>query len=699
MKKYKSTKYSDDDLAALIEARRDNSLNSDEGELSVRRQNNLARYMGEEYGDERAGSSKVVTRQCLEAVEWSLPSLMRVFASSNKITEFIPVGPEDETAAKQETDYVNHVFMKENPGFSILYTWIKDALMNPVSYVKSYWEKATEVTTEQYDGLLEHELAYLNQDEELEAVEAEFSPGTDGVPAYNVKFKRTSETGRCVIKPVPAEELAVDEKLETVQLDDADFICHTTYPTRSNLISQGFDKNLIYSLPAADKDDENSERTTRQYYSNGENRSSESNDASTELVEVNEAYLHIDYDRDGVAEYRRILTSGSFVLENDEVDAHPFTAMSTVPMPHTHNGLAWQELVEDIQRVYTTLTRQTLNNLYRANNPRTIVGRGVNLSDVVNDLPNAPIRAKDVDNIRIEPTKSVMAEVLPAFNLFDQMREGRIGVSRTTMGLDADSLSRVTKGAFLGSLEQANQRLELLARILAEYSIKPLFVKIHSILLQHQTSLKTAKISGEWVQVNPSEWKERKDMTVLVGLGTGNKQAQMAALDKVLELQAAIVAQGGMGRLVSEQNIFNSAAKVIEIAELYNAENYFLDPSKQPPQPPQQQQSDDGEDSLAAAQMELAKVEREKAKMKYETEIQGLKLKMMQQQQQHQLEIADLRTDAGMKTRELGQKDRDLSRKEMEMLLNTELQEAQLEQSRQTEIDARQQQAERSFNA
>jgi hypothetical protein len=65
-----------------------------------------------------------------DTVEGLMPSLMDIFAGSDEVVRFEPVGPEDETAAQQETDYVNHVFMQQNPGFMILYSFIKDALLS-----------------------------------------------------------------------------------------------------------------------------------------------------------------------------------------------------------------------------------------------------------------------------------------------------------------------------------------------------------------------------------------------------------------------------------------------------------------------------------------------------------------------------------------------------------------------------------------
>ena len=61
--------------------------------------------------------------------------LMEIFAGGEEVVQFAPVGPEDVAAAEQETDYVNHVFMQQNPGFLVLYSFIKDALLSKVGVV------------------------------------------------------------------------------------------------------------------------------------------------------------------------------------------------------------------------------------------------------------------------------------------------------------------------------------------------------------------------------------------------------------------------------------------------------------------------------------------------------------------------------------------------------------------------------------
>src|SRR5207248_11038791 len=92
-----------------------------------------------------------------------MPSLMDIFAGSDEVVRFEPVGPEDEAAAEQETDYVNHVFMQQNPGFMILYSFIKDALLSKVGIVKVWWEEREEESRETYYDLTDDQFALLAQ--------------------------------------------------------------------------------------------------------------------------------------------------------------------------------------------------------------------------------------------------------------------------------------------------------------------------------------------------------------------------------------------------------------------------------------------------------------------------------------------------------------------------------------------------------
>ena len=79
-----------------------------------------------------------------DTIEGLMPVLMEIFAGGDDVVQFAPFGPEDVQAAQQETDYVNYVFNQKNPGFMVLYSFIKDALLSKIGIVKVWTEKETQ---------------------------------------------------------------------------------------------------------------------------------------------------------------------------------------------------------------------------------------------------------------------------------------------------------------------------------------------------------------------------------------------------------------------------------------------------------------------------------------------------------------------------------------------------------------------------
>jgi hypothetical protein len=141
------------DLKALLSAERYDALSAmAASKLSDERASALNYYMGNVAKDMPApdGRSKAVSSDVADTIEGLMPPLMEIFASGEEVVQFAPVGPEDVAAAEQETDYVNHVFMQQNNGFLVLYSFIKDALLSKVGVVKVWWECRQEVERETY---------------------------------------------------------------------------------------------------------------------------------------------------------------------------------------------------------------------------------------------------------------------------------------------------------------------------------------------------------------------------------------------------------------------------------------------------------------------------------------------------------------------------------------------------------------------
>jgi hypothetical protein len=151
-------------LKAILASERSDALAAIEAtKLSSDRSDAMDYYLGDMSKDMPAaeGRSQAVSTDVADTIEGLMPSLMDIFCGSDEVVRFEPVGPEDEEAAQQETDYVNHVFMQQNPGFMVLYAFIKDALLQKNGIVKVWWEEGEQEEYETYYDLTEDQFAAL----------------------------------------------------------------------------------------------------------------------------------------------------------------------------------------------------------------------------------------------------------------------------------------------------------------------------------------------------------------------------------------------------------------------------------------------------------------------------------------------------------------------------------------------------------
>ena len=138
-------KMNDSELKAIIEAKLNNALGWLGGSLSKTRMLSLAYYRGDLFGNEQEGRSKVVSRDVAEAIDSAMPSLIKMFISSETVVVFSPRRKEDEEAAKQATDYINWVWQTLPNSFDLLQTWIKSGLLSQLGVVKSWWDDSEDV--------------------------------------------------------------------------------------------------------------------------------------------------------------------------------------------------------------------------------------------------------------------------------------------------------------------------------------------------------------------------------------------------------------------------------------------------------------------------------------------------------------------------------------------------------------------------
>jgi hypothetical protein len=589
----------DDRLKTLLSQEISSALTYDDTELSQKRAKALEYYRGT-MSDTPAmtGRSSVVSMDVADTIGWMLPGIIRVFTASDRMAIYEPEKPQDEEFAKQATDYVNYVFMKDNPGYRILWDATHDSLLLGNGVVKHWWDDKEECEYTEHSGLTEEQIAILQSDEEVEIAaqkqgepQVVLMPGPAGMmevplPTYDVKIKRIERSGRLKVECIEPEDFLLDR--EATCIEHARFCAHRQDVTRSDLIEMGFDRELVENLPVDRFSNLQQEKVSRDeasslFFNNV-------GDQSMLMVELFECYVKADVDGDGIAETVRAYYAGagaSGELLDWEVwdDDLPFSDIPCEPVPHRWDARSVADDTQDIQRVKTVLERGLLDNTYWNNNPMTAAEEGSVINpDVLRSprfgatvyykkgsLPPAPL-----------PIPYVGDKLLLALQHFDQVREMRTGVSRSTMALDPEALQNQTATAANNQKDAAYSQVELIARNQAELGWRRVFRQILKLIVKHQDRPRTIRLRDTWVEMDPRAWNANMDATINIGLGTGSRDRDMAMLNQILNVQMAMtdrLAQGGFAAQALEMvpKINMTAIKLAESAGIKNPDQFYLD--------------------------------------------------------------------------------------------------------------------------
>jgi hypothetical protein len=164
----------------------------------------------------------------------------------------------------------------------------------------------------------------------------------------------------------------------------------------------------------------------------------------------------------------------------------------------------------------------------------------------------------------------------------DSMKEKRTGITAYNQGLDSNSLNKTATGV-AQIMNAAQQRIELVARTFAETGVKELFMLVHHLVRTTLTKPDIVRMRNKWVEVDPREWKARKDLSISVGLGAGNKDQQLTHLMSILQMQKEAIQIG----ITSPEKIYNALAKLTQNAGFKNPEEFWVNPANSPPPQPQ----------------------------------------------------------------------------------------------------------------
>lgn len=661
-------KMTDDDLLAFLRREQDDARQYMSGEVANERHDALKAYLREPYGTEEEGRSQVVASDVFDTVESLLPELVEVFVAGDEVVRFDPVGPEDVAGAEQATSAVNYVFNKQNPGFLLLYTAAKDALMLRTGAVKWYWEDKRQATFQTLRIADEIQLiVWLAANPTAEVIGR--TDGDDGV--IEIRVKKVERKKKCRVVNVHPDEFFVSPKHDSILLDEAPYVAHIARRTLSDIRDMGFDVDEEdLKGTHGDHGDHEEDDALRQYRSGDFLRRLDNEaDRSQTTGWLAEEYVLVDYDGDGIAERRRILRLGEKILENEETSHVQMAGWAPYLLTHRFDGMSVADLVGEFQRMRTELWRLQMDAAFASINQETVVqtdAQGAplaNIDDLLNRRPGGILRERVAGAIRPYVENFRGMEIQPLLEALEVSKENRTGHTRYSQGLDSQSLNKTATGVSL-IMNASQRRMKLMARIMAEALVAPLMRGIFKTLSDYCIEKLSFRLNGRFVAFDPQEWRDGYDMSINVGLGAGDKLTQMQSLGGIEAAQMAAVQGGGMGLLITPKNLYNLQKRKVELAGYKDVSEFWTDPGDQEPQA-QPQQDPKAQADAAKAQLEAAKLQQAdqhftaeqqadvgkfQAQQQFDARLKEMELQFKaaeaERQRQHELQMEAMRLQA-----------------------------------------------------
>lgn len=625
------------------------------------------------------GRSSTVGTVCRDTVRAVKPSIQRVFMTSARPIEFIPTHQGAVASMEQASLYAAAKF-RQADGVNILRSVTHDALVKKTGYTSCSWQEYDapkvyefeDLDDAQYQAVVESEGVIIlseesRDDEETIAAmreqiqqmqqmmqqqmqQAQQQPQVDeqGQPMpppqmpelpqmpeelpqlHSMRIMRRNPAGRLFIEAFPPEEFFVDEDATS----DTDFyvIGRRTAKRASDIVGMGIDADIVADLDyvEASSTADEEEETRRGYMKNRDNVD-DSRDPSMELKTLTEAYMRMDIDGTGVPILHKFLLGGSknVLLHYEPVDDHPIAGWHIDPEPHTYHGNSLVDILTGDQDGKTFVLRGIFDNIAAVNTPRTLAVQGqVNFDDLMNNEQGGIVRAAALDAVRELTVPFVAGQTLAVQQYLDEQTEVKSGVTRASMGLNADALQSTTKDAVNATINAAAGQTEVMVGNLAHTGMRRLFLQILTLMAKHATKAEMIKISGTYVPMDPRVWDQDLDAVANVGLGTGNHDQRNAVLTSVIQSQMdAIKTYGPDNPLAGLGELRNALGDLLILNGVHNVDRYYKAPP--PPAPAGQQQPQQGQDGGDATAQALVQAEQIKAQVKMQSDAQKMQLEFM----------------------------------------------------------------------
>jgi hypothetical protein len=320
------------------------------------------------------------------------------------------------------------------------------------------------------------------------------------------------------------------------------------------------------------------------------------------------------------ARYRVYFSRDSVVIlgKPQKVGRVCYAVGNVILYPHRMDGISLFDRIGEIQEIKSKALRNWIENSNKVNRPRLAINESIaNLADA-KDATNDLIRVTGPGGLEPVPVIDAGPSLSMLMNYADKARSERGGAA---LDMQASATTQIASNQTAQGIERQysvkEQLAAMMARTLGETGLRSAFQIAHYLLRTQWGGPLTVKVEGQWIEVDPSQWKARSGVRIRIGQSDSQRAKKMVSLDSVLQKQIAAMQQGMDGVLTDASRIYNSAYDWTTTAMLTGPERYWIDPKSEQAQKAAQgkaqqaqaQQQAQGDGMRAAMMLEKYKVD------------------------------------------------------------------------------------------
>ena len=375
---------------------------------------------------------------------------------------------------------------------------------------------------------------------------------------------------------VPPEEMRLDRYARSFATSR--LVGHERIVPADQLIAMGYDRELITDNIQTSESTFTAEPQLR---NPGRFMGSRVGDG----CKYGEWYIKVDKDGDGQPELRYICTIGEDrqIVNDEEANRVKFALFSCDPIAHTIVGESIADYTKDIQRIKTAVMRAVLDSAAESINPKTVINELlVNPDDAMNDDLGAVIRTRGDPSATVMPFSIPFLgqQVMPVIEVLNDQLARRTGLTDAAKGLDPKALQSSTMLGVEAVINGAQERVELVARVLCETGFKDLFAGLFNEICENPNQQRTLKINGRFTPYDTGTFDASMGVEVNANLGKGSDMVRMLALNQIDQKQQLIVTTYGLNNPVCGiPEMLATITDMLKLANVMNVGRYFKTPN------------------------------------------------------------------------------------------------------------------------